>query len=69
MKLQTRVAGCTVTPLVLAVFGSAGQVNWDGPIILTLTDRTFKVLLSDEEFNKGLLGLKEGKKEQSSKQP
>jgi hypothetical protein len=39
-----------------------GQVSWDGPVTLTLTDRTFKVSLSDEQFNEGLFGLDEGEK-------
>jgi hypothetical protein len=37
-----------------------GQVTWDGPVTLALTDRTFKVSLSDEQFNKGFFGLDEG---------
>ena len=39
-----------------------GQVSWDGPVTLTLTDRTFRVSLSDEQFNKGFFGLDEGAK-------
>ena len=43
-------------------FWQSGQVSWDDPITLALADRTFKVWLSDEEFNKGPLGLNEGTK-------
>jgi hypothetical protein len=43
-------------------FWQWGQVSWDGPATLTLTDRTFKVWLSDEQFNKGFFGLDEGEK-------
>jgi hypothetical protein len=43
-------------------FWQWGQVTWDGPVTLALTDRTFKVSLSDEQFNKGFFGLDEGKK-------
>ena len=43
-------------------FWQWGQVSWDGPVTLTLTDRTFKVSLSDEQFNEGLFGLDEGEK-------
>ena len=43
-------------------FWQWGQVTWDGPVTLALTDRTFKVWLSDAQFNKGFFGLDEGEK-------
>jgi hypothetical protein len=46
----------------ISIFGilQGGALQWSGPTVVTVSDRTFQVELSDETFNFGLFGLTEG---------
>ena len=59
---NAEVTGVTFGASILWGAGQWGRVEWDGPAVVTLGDRTFSVRLSDETFNGGIFGLDEGKK-------
>ncbi len=49
------VNGSTVgSTFGIAGFYQEGRVSWNGPTTITLADRTFRISLSDEDFNEGI---------------